>query len=199
MKGQTSTEIVETNYAFPKIESISPNAAKTDGGVLIQIIGTEFGVKDENAKYKIVLTRGAPASSCFGIAPLDCHELVGFAGSSLVSGKEKIDFVAPESFGAPWNLRMVVSNAASNQSISTDFQPQDINLRLGYAIPEITSVDIKPSGFGGLNLLSIKGKNFCNQEKQGCGKILLCSKDASNATTEYCYAHSTEIANVSEP
>ena len=67
---------------------------------------------------------------------------------------------------------MVVSNAASNQSISTDFQPQN---RFDLAVPSrSTTVDIKPSGFGGLNLLSI-GKISATRRNRVVGKSFVVS------------------------
>jgi hypothetical protein len=196
VRGQSSTEIVETNYAPPNIEAISPAKSRTDGGTVIQVIGTEFGIRDEDAKFKIVLTRGAPSSSCFGIATLNCHELPAYGGTTLASGKEQVEFNAPESFGASWNVRLIVSNKDTNQSTSADFLPADVDARFGYSIPEITSVEIEPSGTSALNTLTIKGQNFCNRDEQGCGSIFLCDKNASsNATAEHCYAQSSEITN----
>ena len=164
---------------------------------MIAVIGTEFGIKDKDANFKVVLTRGAPASSCFGLAALDCHEVPAYGGATLASGKEQVEFSAPESFGGSWNLRLVVSNKDTNQSTSADFLPAEAGARFGYSIPEINSIEIEPSGTGALNTLTIRGKNFCNRDEQGCGGIFLCDKNSSNITADICYAQSDEITNIS--
>lgn len=195
VRGQSTEQIVETRYAAPNIDKISPILLNTDGSSTVFVEGTEFGTLDSNARFRVILTRGAPASSCVGLPELDCHSVAATDGVTLSSGKEQLRFNAPESFGQSWNLRLVVTNSLIAQSIVADYQSSDINSQFGYKLPSIETVEILPTGGSSLNLLTIFGSNFCNRNEQGCGSIYLCDKNQSNSS--YCYENAVEIANVS--
>ena len=121
VKGQTSQEIVTTQYSPPQIHSISPTKFSTSGGTAVTIVGDEFGTSDPAASFRVVFTKGPAVSSCANAAST-CHEISATKQSTLANGKERVTFTTPSGFGPEWNLRMIVTNSATGQSTIADKQ-----------------------------------------------------------------------------
>ena len=202
VKGQTTQEIVTTQYSSPLIRAVSPTQFSTSGGTTIVITGEEFGTSDNTASFRVVFTKGASVSEC-AQAVGTCHEIAAVPMSTLSNGNERVSFSSPSGFGPDWNLRLIVTNAQTGQSVFADVDcpvdkiddTTDTNtpkrkicpeapISVGYANPSIDAVTIvqNPSSF----TLTILGANFCDRGAENCGDLYLCG--SSNDAETYCDA-----------
>ncbi len=202
VRGQSSQPVAagSISYATPVIKSIALRDAptselSTSGTQVVEIVGKEFGTQDEQATYRVVLTKGPssahPVSRCLDWKgdSRSCFEIPAVKSASTGTGMERVTFNSPTSFGRKWNVRFIVSNSYTGQSTFVDSSDASTNedgvpIWLNFANPEITSVEIEVrDGTSGRYLLKVMGSNFCEGNISGCGNIFICTANCSNSTS----------------
>jgi hypothetical protein len=202
VRGQSSQPVAvgSISYATPVLKSIAsrdaPNGElSTSGTQVVEITGTEFGSQDDQATYRVVLTKGPsssrPVSQCAdwkGDAK-SCYEIPALKATETGAGMERVTFNSPTSFGRKWNVRLIVSNSYTGQSTFVDSSDASTNadgapIWLNFANPVIASVEIEArDGTSGRYLLKVSGSNFCDGNTSGCGNIFICTANCSNSTS----------------
>ena len=97
-----------------------------------------------------------------------CYEISAIKAAMTSDGMERVTFNSPTSFGRKWNVRFIVSNSYTGQSVFVDSSDPSSTIDkksiwLNYANPKINSVAIEQRDGTSMHYtLTVTGSNFCD-------------------------------------